>query len=267
MEQILNREIKGLITEYPAVGKILDEYGVGCVPCSVGTCLLKDIVDIHNLTPEAEMEMMTAIARAVYPGREIAIPPRARKSDARSAKPNCSPPVQKLVDEHTFIKRWAALLPLVAETLELDTESGRGFILNGLNFIRLYADKYHHAKEEEILFKYFDDNLDILKVMRDDHDTARAHVRAVAGAVEQRDVRAAREHLLAYAKLLQEHIKKEDEILYPWMDRQFSDTQVGELFARFRNVDEEFGDTPREQEKFVEYAEKRLEVMRIRHGL
>jgi len=29
------------------------------------------------------------------------------------------------------------------------------------------------------------------------------------------------------------HIRKEDEILYPWMDRNLSTAQVGALFSKF----------------------------------
>ena len=49
MEAYLNKGIKEVIDEFPEVEKILDEYGIGCGPCSVGTCLLKDIVEIHDL--------------------------------------------------------------------------------------------------------------------------------------------------------------------------------------------------------------------------
>ena len=48
MEQYLSKGIKEIIDQYPDVESILDEYGIGCGPCSVGICLLKDIVDIHN---------------------------------------------------------------------------------------------------------------------------------------------------------------------------------------------------------------------------
>ncbi len=164
MKHMLNRPIKELIDAYPDVGRILEEYGIGCVPCSVGTCLLKDI-------------------------------------------------------------------------------------------------KYHHAKEEDILFKHFDPDLDLLRVMLADHETARAHVRAVVEGVERRDAAAVKEHLLAYAELLNEHIKKEDEILYPWMDRQLSATQVDELFSRFAREDEEFGRQPRQQERFIRDLEARWDVM------
>ena len=34
MEQYLNKGIKEVIDQYPEVEKILDEYGIGCGPCS-----------------------------------------------------------------------------------------------------------------------------------------------------------------------------------------------------------------------------------------
>jgi len=55
MEAYLNRSIKEVMTAFPAVEKILDEYGIGCGPCAVGSCLLKDIVEIHNLPEEDEI--------------------------------------------------------------------------------------------------------------------------------------------------------------------------------------------------------------------
>jgi len=101
-----------------------------------------------------------------------------------------------------------------------------------VDFIRSYADRFHHAKEEDILFACFDPGLDILKAMHEDHDRGRAHVRGVVEALEQGDREGVAAHLAGYAGVLSEHIKKEDEILYPWMDRNLSVRQVGELFAR-----------------------------------
>ena len=72
-------------------------------------------------------------------------------------------------------------------------------------------------------------------------------------------------HLAGYAGVLSEHIKKEDEILYPWMDRNLSVRQVGELFARFLAVDERFAEERKKYESFVDrleeaYAEPNPEV-------
>jgi hemerythrin-like domain-containing protein len=111
-----------------------------------------------------------------------------------------------------------ALIPKLTENLDLESESDRQLILDSLDFIRSYADRFHHAKEEDILFSYTDEDSDIVKVIYEDHKNARNHVKAVAEALEERDKAKIIEHLNAYKELLTEHIKKEDEILYPWID-------------------------------------------------
>jgi len=44
-----NRPIKEVIEAYPEIGAILKKYEIGCLECSIGTCLLKDVVAVHVL--------------------------------------------------------------------------------------------------------------------------------------------------------------------------------------------------------------------------
>jgi len=220
MKKYLNMGIKEIISGFPKVADILNEYHIGCVPCSVGSCLLKDVVEIHNLPKEQEVEMMYKIEKTIYPDRNVKMPV-IEKAVVKPREIKYSPPMRRLVDEHVLIKRWIALIPKVIDDMEI--------VLKGIDFIKNYADKFHHTKEEEILFKYFDENLDILKTMHEDHETGRAHVRAIVEAVERRDKNTIAEHLNGYKDLLTEHIKKEDEILYPWMDRNLSMRQIKAL--------------------------------------
>ena len=238
MEQYLNTAIKEVITKFPNVGKILEEYEIGCVPCSVGSCLLKDVVEIHDLPEEEEQVLMAKIAGEIYPGREIKVHRVERNGKNRSKELKYSPPMKRLVDEHALIKRWVALIPPVLEALDMKSAEDTHLILEGVNFIRSYADRFHHAKEEDILFKYFDENSELLKTMLEDHAKGRGHAKATSEALDKKDREGIVEHLTAYRELLTEHIKKEDEILYPWMDRSLSVTQVGELFSRFIEADE-----------------------------
>lgn len=263
MAEYLNKSIKEIINQFPEVGNILNEYNIGCAPCSVGSCLLKDIVEIHNLPYEEEQELMARISKVIYPGREVKIPGIKRRREAGPEKISYSPPMRKLVDEHLLIKRWAAMIPMLIDNLDVESEPGRQVIIDGIDFIRTYADKYHHAKEEEILFKYFEEDLDIIKAMLEDHDNARAHVRAVLEALDKKDKEAISEHLNAYRELLTEHIKKEDEILYPWMDRGFSITTVGELFVKFNQRDEELSDVPEKYEEFINKLEGKFKLTEV----
>lgn len=258
MEAYLNKGIKEVIAQFPEVEDILNEYDIGCAPCMVGTCLLKDIVQIHNLNQDDEQEMMAKIAKAIYPDKKKTIPKIKSKDKDKSKGIAYSPPMKKLVEEHALIKSWIALIPQVIKNLEVESAQGRQIILDGIDFIRNYADKYHHAKEEELLFKYFDEELDILKVMHADHKKGRSHVMAMRQALEIKDKTAIAEHLNAYRDLLTEHIKKEDEILFPWMDKNLSTRQIGQLFARFNETDDQIGYSPSKYEAFIDRLEKKF---------
>ena len=74
MENILNKDIRAVIDQCPEVGRILEEYGIGCAPCSVGSCLVSDVVGIHGLDPQTEATLMYKIEKAIYPDRDIQEP-------------------------------------------------------------------------------------------------------------------------------------------------------------------------------------------------
>lgn len=263
MKKYLDAPIKEIITKFPEVGRILEEYNIGCVPCTAGSCLLKDVVTIHNLPPDQETELMYRIEKVIYPNRAIKKPEGKALSQKTPVKQiKYSPPMKRLVDEHTLIKKWLELVPKFLENFDIESEDCRQLMLDGLDFIKSYADKFHHAKEEDILFDYTDKNLDIVKIILQDHETARSKVRSLSEALKNRDKKAIVENLSAYRDILTEHIKKEDEILYPWIDRGLSIRQVGELFARFNEADERMNkEVLGRCEKFALEVEGRIQKM------
>ncbi len=253
-----NKAIKEIITEFPQIGDILEEYDIGCVPCTVGICQLKDILDIHKMAPEKELELMSRIEAVIYPEREI-----QPAEPVESAPPVDSPhvfsaPMQRLVDEHITIKRWLALIPSVVEKIDLTTDQGVRIIVDGIDLIRSYADRLHHGKEEDILFTYFDDSEKIFQVIYEDHRIARNHVKEMLTAIEKKDMLALSKHLTAYGLLLAEHIKKEDEILFPWLDRKLTTEQLVELSEEFDLEDKQAGIEPAKYISFLNRLESRF---------
>lgn len=254
MEEYLNKGIKDVIIEHPQLEAILDDYDIGCGACMVGTCLLKDIVEVHGLPPETERALMGRITKTIYPEADIEIP----KDDGEAVERTFvySQPVQILVDEHKLIKRLIALIPSITESMDLATEEGRQLVLDGIDFIKIYADSFHHAKEEDLLFKYFDEDSEIVSAFHEDHRVARNHVKNILEGVSEPNRSKVVEHLGAYMELLQGHIKREDEILYPWMDRNISSEQEAELASSFDEVAEKFGDVNERYGAFVKRLEK-----------
>jgi hemerythrin-like domain-containing protein len=267
MQRYLDTGIKDVIAEFPEVGTILQDYDVACVGCYVGTCALRDVVSIHSLPPETEQELMERLAVVLASEQERELPqptqatspsptPTASRKDAPPRELKYSPPLKALVDEHVLIKRWVEVIPSVLAGTDVNRAEDRRLLLDGVDFIRSYADRFHHAKEEDILFKYFDETQAIIQAMLADHETARDHVRQVVEAVDRRDADLVNEHLRAYGELLNGHIEREDEILYPWMDRELTTTQVGELFSKFAAVDRAAGpDFTPNYTRFVERVE------------
>jgi hypothetical protein len=52
-----SNNIKDVIKIHPRIGEILDKHEIGCTKCTVGTCLLQDVVTVHFLGDDAEKQI------------------------------------------------------------------------------------------------------------------------------------------------------------------------------------------------------------------
>jgi hemerythrin-like domain-containing protein len=119
-----------------------------------------------------------------------------------------------------------------------------------VDFFRNFADRCHHAKEEDLLFVKMEErgiptNTGPIAVMLEEHEMGRAHLKAIAdarAAAEQGDAEALTEikrHLLGYVALLRDHIYKEDNILYPLADEAMTEKDQEVLNEAFDRVESE----------------------------
>ena len=260
MDEYAQVGIKPLIEAFPEVGRILDRYQVGCVSCTIGTCKLEEVVKVHSLSPEDDAAMMLQIERAITSGGSA---PRSAARPApeptRRSEISYSPPVRRLVDEHVWIKRLLARIPDMVAEIRASGEIDSDLLLAAVDFIRGYADRFHHMKEEDILFDYTDREAEIARVILEDHERARGFVRAVVQAVEDGDLGVLPANLIDYGELLTEHITKEDEVLYPYIDRGLTTSQVGEIFGRFEEAEHGMADdVPERYMQFIISLEARF---------
>lgn len=137
---------------------------------------------------------------------------------------------QVMVGEHQLILRMIALVEKNTDQVEQGHFNNWQFYLDAVDFIRNYADRFHHAKEEDVLFvelirNGMPEKQSPIEAMHMEHDQGRAHVRAIEqaakGALHGDTGQAAViiEHARGYAALLRGHIEKEDTILYPLAER------------------------------------------------
>lgn len=62
-------------------------------------------------------------------------------------------PIGPLMTEHRLIERMIALMEREAERIKKEKRANFEFIEKAVDFIRTYADRLHHGKEEDILFR------------------------------------------------------------------------------------------------------------------
>ena len=225
--------IKEVIQLYPKIGELLSAYGVDCATCSVGTCAMGDVLDIHDFSADLK-RTITEQMDGVIKGRDVDIAAIRYVKEEKEAV--YSEPIQMLVDEHKNILRLLDLAEYIARKKELTAET-IDLVNEVVFYVRNYADGRHHAKEENILFVKTDGSQEVIKAMVAEHVTARALISqaaAGAGAGNQAQIRQA---LSDYIELLREHIRKEDKILYPWFDRNMTTEEKSDMMREFEAAD------------------------------
>jgi hemerythrin-like domain-containing protein len=149
-----------------------------------------------------------------------------------------------LMQEHRAIERALHVLEIAATKLEEGETVPAGLIGDTMQFIRLFADRCHHGKEEGFLFPALERSglpkeSGPLAVMQTDHDEGRALVRSMGDALREIEggnaeavpqfCRDARD----FSALLRAHIMKEDHVLFVMADMRLPDAEKDKLTDDF----------------------------------
>ena len=140
----------------------------------------------------------------------------------------------------------------VADDMERGQQVDVDMLVAAVEFLRVYADKLHHGKEETLFFPM------LVKRgvppqgcpiggLNHEHEKGRALVRALA---EQAPAYAQGRHgakeglleaLLGIQDLYQNHIWKEDAMVFPMADKVLTAADQKELTEKFAQVDQAVG--------------------------
>jgi len=156
-----------------------------------------------------------------------------------------------LREQHELVDRLAGSL----WTWAAEGESGAAEVADAPAFARVldeWLDRVHHHAEEEVLFRALVDRAEVpgdrgpLVVLRREHDRVRALAAVLASADPTRAVAAARD----LARLLWQHVDKENSVLFPEAEqrlvrggvRDLEPPEVSEQGQRARRLAEELVD-------------------------
>jgi len=157
---------------------------------------------------------------------------------------------ETLKAEHRGIERMLRILAQVSDRLEAG-ESVEGADLEQMvEFFQVFADRCHHAKEEDLLFVALEAEGiprqgGPIGVMLHEHTMGRRYVQGMAQAAatyRSGDYSVGprfAENARAYIALLRDHIEKEDNVLYPIADARLGPEEDRALVEGFEQVEEE----------------------------
>jgi hemerythrin-like domain-containing protein len=159
---------------------------------------------------------------------------------------HAGPPTQVLKDEHALILEALDAIERKVTGLEAGAAPDRAYFEKAVQFLRTFADRCHHGKEENLLFKTMVDRGfprqgGPIAVMLHEHETGRSFIRGIAegAAAVGTDPGAAKkiiENGRGYIGLLRAHIDKENHVLFPMADNVLSSEDqehLGKEFERF----------------------------------
>ena len=153
-----------------------------------------------------------------------------------------------LMIEHRLIEKMLALADRKAAAMTPDTYDPL-FIDTVVDFIKTYADRTHHGKEEDILFaslgkkKLDETNARIMEELVQEHRLARQKVAEIVDLnmrYRNGDRSAAGEitKIISWlAAFYPVHIRKEDDVFFPDTEKYFDQNELEELLQRFWSFD------------------------------
>lgn len=226
---MLNRDISinEIITKHPKVQQFLLLNDVDCMKCSVQSCLLKDILEYHNFSNEDQKLMYSHMDKLASGESEemLQFTPQENKCEF-------SPIVDTLINEHKYIKELIYVLKYIS-TKDNFLEKYQSDITSISNYLSLYADKFHHQKEEDLLFSLFRKK-EIVEAMFEEHELGRSLRKAIVESTNDTD---AKNYIDQFCEMLENHIYKEDNVLFPYLDKQLSEEDIERTSGHLSDYD------------------------------
>jgi hemerythrin-like domain-containing protein len=157
---------------------------------------------------------------------------------------------EELKKEHRGIEVMLKVAEAVSDRLESGHAVPPQHLRQMVEFFQVFADKCHHGKEEDQLFRVLEGTgfapfAGPIRVMLEEHQQGRAYVRTMAEAARsyKTEPKAAAavfaEAARGYISLLRQHIQKEDNVLYPMADERLSPEDQDKLLESFERIEQE----------------------------
>jgi hemerythrin-like domain-containing protein len=177
-----------------------------------------------------------------------------------------------LEDEHKVILRMVTVLTAMHKRLESGGDIDAATLAEVVDFFRAFADRGHHAKEEDVLFPTLERNGVgsqgcPIGTLTSEHKQGRVLMTALNDAIEKyaNGDSTAKATISATIKgvmnLYPDHIWREDYLLFPMTEKVLPKPELEGVARNFNEVETRFGsDFHNKYEEIVARLEKSFEV-------
>jgi hemerythrin-like domain-containing protein len=152
--------------------------------------------------------------------------------------------------EHRLIEKMISIINKKILEIEKKSQADPDFIDTAVDFIRIYADKTHHGKEEDILFReckekdMSEEDTKMMNELIEEHKFGRKVVAELMEVKKDylengRGIETIVEKLKILADFYPKHIKKEDDAFFPNSETYFSDEEQQAMLKEFWDFDKD----------------------------
>jgi hemerythrin-like domain-containing protein len=151
---------------------------------------------------------------------------------------------QDLKREHDAIQVALNVMEKISQGIRADKEPDKKDIRDIIDFLKVFADKCHHGKEEVFLFPALEaagipNRNGPIEKMLEQHKMGRELIKNMESAVNGRtfDKVSYAEAAEAYIDLLRNHIDRENNFLFPMSDARLSREKQKQLLEDFEKLE------------------------------
>ncbi len=162
--------------------------------------------------------------------------------------------IETLKREHELILEFLNDLQTALKSMEWrkGTDPPPDYFREAISLARDFADKYHHYKEEHVMFallaqKHSGELDAYIEKLKQQHERNRNLLSQASGAVdgfeweEEGPAKQLYFSLTEYFQNLRAHIRLEDEIFFPLVDKVMSAEESDQIGAEFKRVETKYG--------------------------
>jgi len=154
-----------------------------------------------------------------------------------------------LMVEHRLIERMLSVIKDALVQIESSQRVDPVFVDTAVDFIRIYADRTHHGKEEEILFRDLDkrplsaEDRRVMNELIEDHVFGRKITKALVDANsryrngDETALAEIAEKLQTLVEFYPKHIEKEDKVFFPAARAYLTDSEDQAMLAEYWEFD------------------------------